>query len=590
MNSQSLWQPPPAAADHSIFELSSVVADQIAAGEVVERPASVIKELVENAFDAHATQVDVYIRGGGLEEIRVEDDGFGMGPKDARLCFKRHATSKLRSLDDLLRLHSFGFRGEALSSIASVSTMEISTRCSAQSAGTYVQVVAGEVKDVNDVGRGIGTSMRVKELFFNTPARRKFMRSAATEQAHIIRALQQVALGRPGVGVKLSNEKRTLLDIRAEDSTKERLLTVLGRQVQGFLETQESHEGIDVRIFRSAPLATRKDSKGLWVFLNGRFIRDRMLQKAILDAFPPDSLGGYPIMVVYIDADPANFDINVHPQKVEVRFLEPAKIYHALGLALRQETPVQGDYAPDTQQGVKRALYEAYQGGMSGTTGREIRESGALKSYLGGSRGVSSQSVERESLQDKGALFIGEYVLMPSAEQLSLMNVGEVAREHFLAHMQQALSEPGLLETRRLMLPKMLDLSPAAWQRFAEASELFAQVGLEMREVGPTRIALSALPAYLSEGNSSLISEWLKDFLESAEGPLQASMQLEWLQKLQDFVEIPTSLAGFEHLLMALERLPVLAQQEIFGKAQRYVDLQTLEKLFLSGTPQPKDA
>jgi DNA mismatch repair ATPase MutL len=259
-----------------------------------------------------------------------------------------------------------------------------------------------------------------------------------------------------------------------------------------------------------------------------------------------------------------------------------------VGLALRQGVPLIEAGQTQTSASVKRALYDFYRQERPDSA-PQVHEPGALQSYLGQARRQGAAEAGRAAQVERpAAIFVGTYMLMSGAEALILMDCKRLAQAHFRVHMTQALSEPGLLEKQKLILPQVIDLSAAAWTRCSAHLDLFAQVGLEIRELGTSRIALNAIPQHLGEEKSSLISEWFKDTLENAETPLSEDMLPLWIEALLPFVEVPEDMNAFERLFTALERLPVLAQQEILAKAQRYVEPGEVAKLFALGTTQAK--
>lgn len=319
-----------------IHVLDAAVADQIAAGEVVERPASVVKELVENALDAGARNVEVHVQGGGVERITVIDDGHGMTADDAVLCFSRHATSKLAVADDLRRIGTFGFRGEALAAISSVAKVRLLTRPPGAAAAWEVRVEGGRVAHVGEAGAPQGTRVDVEDLFFNTPARRKFLKALRTEAGHVEDALASAALCLPAVGFRLVVDGKLVLDLPpvpegaglAHAQRVERAVVCLGKQVRPHLFPFEaSTELLSLRGFVVAPLETRRDLQGVHLSVNRRPVADRGLVQAVRTAFRTLlEVGRQPIVALDLTLDPELVDVNVHPRKAEVRFLEPRRV------------------------------------------------------------------------------------------------------------------------------------------------------------------------------------------------------------------------------------------------------------------------
>jgi DNA mismatch repair protein MutL len=309
--------------------LDPALADQIAAGEVVERPASVAKELIENAIDAGARTIRVEITAGGTHEIVVSDDGEGMEPADAELAVRRHATSKIARIEDLSAIATLGFRGEALPSIASVSRFELVTRARDAIAGTRVAIEGGSPLETREIGAAPGTTVRVRDLFYNVPARRKFLKSIGTESAHVAEVCRRAALAHPELRIVLMRDGRRAFEVLPTDDLKKRAAMVLGDEPLGAIEGER--DGVRVEAMLGAPERARSGAGGLSLYVNRRAVRDRALSRAVAFAYgsvlPP---GRFPVGVVYVELDPARVDVNVHPQKAEVRFDRPREILDAI--------------------------------------------------------------------------------------------------------------------------------------------------------------------------------------------------------------------------------------------------------------------
>jgi DNA mismatch repair protein MutL len=318
--------------------LSEKVANMIAAGEVIERPASVVKELVENSLDAGAHRILVDLKVGGRKLIRVVDDGDGMSHDDALLALERHATSKIRSETDLTTVATMGFRGEALPAIASVARLNLRTAQREQASGIRIRVEGGKILEVVDEAVAPGTEMEIVDLFFNTPGRRKFMRSPETELTHIVEAVTRLALPRRDVFFRLRQDSKTLLQVPAGDSFIARVTTLLGPDASADL-VELSFEGRHFGLtgFISGPMTTRSSSSHMFVYCNGRFLRDRMLTHAINSGYRGHILKGrYPVVILLIDIPPELVDVNVHPTKSEVRFRKPSGVYEGIVSAIDQ--------------------------------------------------------------------------------------------------------------------------------------------------------------------------------------------------------------------------------------------------------------
>ncbi len=318
----------------TVSVLAPELANQIAAGEVVERPASVVKELVENSLDAGAQRLVVEIVDGGKELIRVEDDGCGMRREDALRALERHATSKIKEVDDLFSIATLGFRGEAVPSIGSVSRMEIRTKPHGDLAGTRLLVEGGALKEVEDTGMAAGTVITIEDLFFNTPARLKFLKTPGTEARHITESLVRVGLSRPDVRILLKKDGKTKLDLPDVEDVKDRVLGVLGRDVYDDLyETFEypAVNGVVCRGYFSRPGHNQRSGKNVYTFVNGRYVSDSTIRAAIRGAYGTMlAKGRHPSVVLFLDVPFELVDINVHPAKTEVRFHDTNSIYRAV--------------------------------------------------------------------------------------------------------------------------------------------------------------------------------------------------------------------------------------------------------------------
>ncbi len=340
--------------------LSPHVADLIAAGEVVERPASVIKELMENSFDAGAKNVTVEIRGGGAPYIRVTDDGCGMAPEDAGVAFLRHATSKLHDEHGLEAIGTMGFRGEALAAISAVSHIELRTRLKGSESGTLVTLSAGDIQDMSPVGCPEGTTMIVRDLFYNTPARLKFLKSDRAEAGACVQAALRCALGRPEISVRMLRDGKEEFFSPGDGREDSCVYSLLGRELaSSLLRCVSEDEGLKVTGFVSSPAAGRGNRAAQFFFCNGRSIRSQLLQAAVEQAYKNTLLTGrFPACVLYLDLSCASVDVNVHPAKVEVKFSYEKKVfdlvYNAVRLSLENENRTAAvELSPSTRKAVE---------------------------------------------------------------------------------------------------------------------------------------------------------------------------------------------------------------------------------------------
>ncbi len=318
--------------------LSDVLCNHIAAGEVVERPAAVVKELIENSLDASASRISINFRGGGQKLIEVIDNGEGMDREDALLCVERHSTSKISSLNDLKAIYSMGFRGEALASISSVSKMTIITRTESDIAGTEIYIEGGKIKYVKDAGCSKGCHIKVKDLFFNVPARKKFLKTDVTERNHIIDCFVRLALAFPHVHFILTRDSKTLFNYPSSGDMKERVFQIFGKEITDKLNYFDYHEGeYHLYGYMGNHEISRPSTKAIYLFVNKRPVRDAFLNRVIKDAgsnYFGDN--NYPFLILFMDLNPALVDVNVHPTKREVRFRDIQKIRTLIKASIKQ--------------------------------------------------------------------------------------------------------------------------------------------------------------------------------------------------------------------------------------------------------------
>src|SRR5258705_4423642 len=331
------------------------VANQIAAGEVVERPASVAKELVENSIDAGATRIDIDIEAGGRRLLKFPDEGEGMVREDAFLAFDRHATSKIRGSDDLTAIATLGFRGEALASIASVAKVELTTRTEEAGAATRVTIEGGRMRDVQDAAHPRGTTIAVRDLFFNVPARRKFLRSEATETFHLTNLVTHYALAHPEIAFTFTNNGREVLRATSAQNLRERAYQIFGAEfLDNLLEVNGGHSQVArVSGYVSAPRDRRTTRDSQYLFVNRRFVRDRLIGRALSEGYRSILPHGvYPAALLFLETPLEEVDVNVHPAKTEVRFRRAAAVADAVREAIRSSL-ASGGFAPAAEDAAR---------------------------------------------------------------------------------------------------------------------------------------------------------------------------------------------------------------------------------------------
>ncbi len=550
-----------------IHVLSDQVANQIAAGEVVERPASVVKELLENALDAGATRIRVEVEAGGRKLIRITDNGHGMGRDDALLAFERHATSKLRSSDDLLSIATLGFRGEALPSIASVARVTLDTRAADDEIGTSLEIAGGNLLRVDDAGLPPGTTLAVKDLFFNTPARRKFLRSEQTELGHVAALVTHYALAHPGKHFELHSATQALVTAPAVANAGERLYQIFGRETFDSLipvaaeidfsraglpepppwkrdEDYESPEPGFVRLsgFVSKPELQKLNRNSVYIFANGRLIRDRLILHALSEAYrniiPPTS---FPVVLLFLELPPQELDVNVHPAKTEVRFRQSAFVHDfvrdSVRTALMKARPAASFFsalhsAPTASEsltvdvsplpGLDQPVFHPDQPVMQSEGSIEpgdidsfaltqpiVTPSPGRLGFTGSGVAVGyddllaspGESVPAPTLNSLATLKpLGQlrdsFILATNEEGLWIVDQ-HVAHERVLFEKILRERETERVQRQRLLMPVLVELLPEQMVVFASLAAELERNGFEAEPFGPRTLAIKAAPVGL---------------------------------------------------------------------------------------------
>ena len=503
-----------------IHLLADHLVSQIAAGEVVERPASVVKELVENALDAGAEDVEIHLEGGGKARIEVADDGSGMGRDDALLAFDRHATSKIASFADLERVATLGFRGEALASIAAVARVELTT-AEQPGDGQRVLIEGGRVRTAEPFSRPRGTTLDVRSLFFNVPARRKFLKAPQTELRRCLEVVQGYALARPSVRFRIFHEGRELLDAlpaAGEVGPRERIGQIFGGEFAARLvEIPESGEGEEaIRGFVGMPETAR--SRRQFVYVNRRLIRDRAVlaafYRAVRDEWRSED---FPALFLFLDVPPEEVDVNVHPQKAEVRFRDPGlvdRIYDALRRALERargeeaaplRSPAAEPYVPFAWQGLgeKRApvSWERPSALPAEVNGAPARL--AAPSYTPAERPIvplSGRSGEARPFRLLGQ-YKGTLILLEGPDGLYVIDQ-HVAHERILYERLRRALAAERPPVQHLLTPLLLDVAPAERLRLLELAPGLEEHGFAVTSLSGNTVALTSAPAVLSAGDA----------------------------------------------------------------------------------------
>ncbi|PKN17077.1 MAG: hypothetical protein CVU71_17430 [Deltaproteobacteria bacterium HGW-Deltaproteobacteria-6] len=503
-----------------IIVLSEEVANQIAAGEVVERPASIVKELVENAIDAGARDIHVELTRGGCQFIKVVDNGSGIEREDVALVFERHATSKISRLDDIYSVGSFGFRGEAMASIASVARVEMLTRRLADLAGTKAVVQAGCISDLSPAGLPPGTQITVTELFANVPARRKFLKTEATEQSVCLDAITRLALAHPEVRFHVKADGREVFAAPVVAGVSERIAMIMGDDFTGHcMAVNEQKENVRIKGFISTPEYTKSNSKSIYLFVNSRFIRDNSMTHAVLAAYrqvtPPRR---YPAAVLFIDLPGEEVDINVHPAKLEVRFKNARGVYDlvsktvAQSLAGAQTSPAAFAYrlTPRETTSASSGFWRPKDSYSSSDRPREIYSRQNLQQAIDDDLLMRAGNIsdaplmvkegssgERITFANRKYLgqFADTYLVFGAADGVVLVDQ-HAAHERIILERLKA-SSAGIAVSQPLLMPEVVSVTPAQISLFEGALPLLSGIGLELEIFGRDAIVVKAMPACL---------------------------------------------------------------------------------------------
>lgn len=494
--------------------LPSEVAEKIAAGEVIERPVSVVKELVENSIDAGARSISVEVEKGGKALVRIVDDGSGMSRQDLELAFARHATSKIRGIDDLFNVRTMGFRGEALASVTAVARVRASTRHRDEESGWQITIEPPERPDVRQAGRGPGTTIEARDLFFNMPARRKFLKQDGTELGHITRYLQAVALGFPGVALSLSSNGRKVFSAPASDSLRRRVAAFYGEDLaEDLVEAEGGHEGLKVYALLAPPFYSRVNRYSQYMYVNDRYVRDRLLQAAVSQAFRSlIEARRFPIVFLYVKIAPSEVDVNVHPTKMEIRFRNASSVRNAV-ISVLSEALLSADFASritfdDTAspraQNIRRSIEAFYEKRVAGTEGPPAMPGG----HYGASFPAQGPYPRTPALLGSLMQVKGTYIVKEGNEGIEIIDQHALHERILYGEIRKRLAE-GNLQGQRLLVPEVIEVTPAERAALAKAGELFARLGVEAEAFGEDAFAFHSFPAVLGDVNGTRLARAL---------------------------------------------------------------------------------
>ena len=529
--------------DDLIVQLSDHVANQIAAGEVVNRPASVVKELVENAVDAGATEIVVVVKDAGRTLIQVIDNGRGMGEMDARRCFTRHATSKITSADDLLSLVTKGFRGEALASIAAISHVELKTRVTGADLGVKISVSGDQMSDIEEVACSEGSSFSVKNLFFNVPARRNFLKSDQVEVRHIVDEFQRVAMAHPDLSFRLQSNGGDLFNLKP-GALRKRVVSIFGvKHDERLVPVEEETDVVKIYGFVGKPAFARRTRGEQFLFVNGRFIKHPLMHRAIMNAYEGVlSPGSFPLYTIFLDVDPSKIDVNIHPTKVEAKFEEDQIIFamlrsaikRALGkhnvapsldfeseLSISLDPPPKGvfiaeptvninpNYNPFTSGGStpKKRSAEASFGGFEKSSEKELDN---LYQMFGREEeiGVAQESFVEEKAPNM-FLLSSRFIVTESQQGVIVIDARRAHERVLFEQYLHAGRGMGSSLGQKLLFPEPISLSTADTDLLLGASEILMMFGLELESSNAGEVEVVTVPS----GLAGRLQDWIDSVL-----------------------------------------------------------------------------
>jgi DNA mismatch repair protein MutL len=585
-----------------IQQLPSHLVNQIAAGEVVERPASVVKELVENSLDAGAASVQIDILAGGQKLIRVRDSGAGIVRDELELALARHATSKIASLEDLEAVASLGFRGEALPSIASVARLTLCSRAREADAAWQVEAEGGRISESRPAAHPPGTTVEVHDLFYNTPARRRFLRTERTEFGHIDNWVRRLALSRPDVAFTLTHNRRTVLQLAAAAGEDERLARIAVLCGESFaaqvIHIEREVEGIALSGWIGQPTFHRSQPDLQYWFVNGRSITDKTLSHAVRHAYR-DVLfhGRYPAYVLALTVDPATVDANAHPAKHEVRFRDGRRVHGVVSQAVEVAL---GDTRPGGRAPVPAAIASAHDGRQAamhlphthrGTSGGTVRET--LAAYRAMTGAVRAAAVDVEPGSDVPPLgyavaqLAGVYVLAENRDGLVVVDMHAAHERITYEKLKRDFDDKGLVR-QPLLVPVTVAVSGSEAGLIEQAADALAKLGLVVDRAGPASLVVRELPALLRGADpEALLRDVLSDLAEAGDASRVESACEEFLATMACHHSIRAnrvlSLDEMNALLREMERTERADQCNHGRPTWTAITMADLDRLFLRG-------
>ncbi len=529
-----------------ISVLPDNLINKIAAGEVIERPAAVVRELVDNAIDAAASAIDVEVLHGGKKLIKVSDNGTGMDREDASLCFQRHATSKIRTEDELFDISTLGFRGEALPAIASISKVTLTTFSGSSDTGTMVEIGANRQKEVSEAPPVKGSTVEIRDIFYNTPARRKFLKTNPTELSHIIETVVQKAFAHPAISFSLSHNKNEIINAPAAPGLKERFAQLYGEEMADeFLDVKKESAGIKITGFTSSPDYTRASRSHQFIFINRRPVKNPTVNHAVYNAYRDAiSKDRHPAYFLFLDIDPGKVDVNVHPAKREVKFERPDEIHRFTGAAVYEalnpgyEIDVS---SPSTSQSP----------GFRRSTG--YRYTHPERPAAGGPSPAVSDNSQTDFFTSGIMPEVRSFFHIGESFVATVSDSGLVIIDQHAAHeriLYERFLEKTSIETEPLFLPVRIELPVKEYRLIIEHRDFLRGFGLDIEEFGANNIIVRALPKDLDKADiRGLLTDIAAGIIEQETSGIESDLtEQSLLQKTAASLACHRSVRGRGHL------------------------------------------
>jgi len=560
--------------------LPDTVANQIAAGEVIQRPSSAVKELLENAVDAGSRKIELFVKESGKTLIQIIDNGSGMSPTDVRMAFERHATSKIRSADDLFSIRTMGFRGEALASIAAISQVEVKTRCHDEEIGTLLEIEGNEIKRQEPTGTATGTSISIKNLFYNVPARRNFLKSNAIEARHIIDEFERIAYSNPDIYLSLVQNGIEIFRL-PPSNIRQRIVNINGNQYnERLVPVSETTTYISINGFVGKPEFARKTRGEQFFFVNKRFIRDNYLNHAVSSAFeellPKDSYASY---WLYIDIDPSRIDVNIHPTKTEIKFEDERSIYAIVRSAVKRalgqynvsplldferqsgfDVPHSMRHQPVQKPSITvNTGYNPFERSQQIAPAFSKTPDQIQHFYTKASITEALPNINLAALSDEPFFQLGNFIITKSHDQLLIIDAAaahnQILYYKFLNQLRN--NQPA---TQQSLFPLTLSLSHSDFSLLKEIQQDLTSLGFDLQEFGLNTFAIHGIPADIEKGKEKEIIESILEQYKNQNGTLSQRSPEQLARSMAKVVAIRKGITLKDHeikmIVLELQKIP----------------------------------